>query len=244
MFLAPRIARGRFRMPKGTGKPGGKSMSAEQKGDINKLALLTQVLQVAFYLLAAIAAVEFITSLAIFSMPARLKTPEAIAAGAGSTLNAVFEGAFRGELIVAGITAILFLVWVYVAKANTLRLGATGLKVSPAWAVAWYLIPIANFWKPCQTMDETWQASADSANWSGQKVGATAQRWSFLWLAGVVAWLFLAREGGKQPSPEQSQMLGVAMTISVAVHVAFFVATAQVIQEIYKLQVEAWRRRK
>ncbi len=219
-------------------------MSAEKKGDTDTLALLTLVLRVALYLLAAIAAVEFITSLAIFSMPARLKTPEAIAAGAGSTLNAIFEGAFRGELIVGGITAIIFLAWVYLAKAATLRLGATDLKVSPAWAVAWYLIPIANFWKPCQTMDETWQASADPANWREQKVGTTAQRWSFLWLAGVVAWLFLAREGGKQPSPQQSQMLGVAMTISVAVHVAFFVVTAQAVQEIYKLQVEAWKRRK
>ena len=219
-------------------------MSAEKNGDTDTLALLTLVLRGALYLLAAIAAVEFITSLAIFSMPARLKTPEAIAAGAGSSLNAVFDGAFRAELIVAGLTAILFLAWVYLAKTGTLRLGAAGLRISPVWAVVWYLIPIANFWKPCQTMDETWQASANPANWQEQKVGTLGQRWSFLWLAGVVAWLFLAREGGKQPSPEQTQMLGVAMTISVAVHVVFYIVTALVIQEIYKLQAEAWGRRK
>jgi hypothetical protein len=219
-------------------------MSAEQKNDLGSFALLTLVLRGAFMLLAAVAAVEFITSLAIFSMPARLKTPEAIAAGAGSWLNAVFAGAFRAELILAGLAAVLFLAWVYLAKANTLRLGAADQKISPIWAVAWYLIPIANFWKPCQIMDETWQASADPANWQEQKPGIVAQRWSFLWLAGVVAWLFLAREGGKQPSPEQTQMLGVAMTISVAVHVAFFVVTAMIIQEIYKLQAEAWGRRK
>jgi hypothetical protein len=219
-------------------------MSAEQNGVSNTLALLTPILRVALYLLAAIAAVEFITSLAIFSMPARLKTAEAVAAGAGSTLNAVFEGAFLAEVIAVGIAAIPFFAWIYLAKAGTLRLGAADLKISPVWAVVWYFIPLANFWKPLQTMDETWQASADPANWQEQKVGTPAQRWSFLWLAGVVAWLFLAREGGKQPSPQQTQMLGVAMTISVAVHVMFYVVTARVIQEIYKLQVEAWGRRK
>lgn len=217
-------------------------MNAE-KGVSRTLTVLTPVLRAGLYLLAAITAVEFAASFMRFVSPARLKTQEAIAAGAGSTLNAVFEFTHRLEMWAALIVLIPFLVWVYAAKAGTIRLGAEGQRITPVWAVIWYFIPIANFYKPVQNMEETWQASANPSGWREQALGILSQRWTFLFLAAIASRLFLVRTGGKMPSPEQTQMLGVALNISLIVQVMFYVVTAFIIQEICMLQAEAWRRK-
>ena len=66
------------------------------------------------------------------------------------------------------ILIVLFCIWIYRANHNARQLGATDMQFSPGWAVGWYFIPIAHFWKPYQAMREIWQASADPAHWQQQ----------------------------------------------------------------------------
>jgi len=57
---------------------------------------------------------------------------------------------------------VFFLVWKYRAYKNLKALAAREIRMSPGGSVGWYFCPIANFWKPCQAMNDIWQGS-DSA---------------------------------------------------------------------------------
>lgn len=88
-------------------------------------------------------------------------------------------------LVMAGVgltTMILVLVWIHRANYNARQLGATGLKMSPGWAVGWYFVPIACFWKPYQAMKEIWQASVNPKHWWRQAGSPLLGWWWALWL--------------------------------------------------------------
>lgn len=82
--------------------------------------------------------------------------------------------AFPGSVITVSV-------WVYRAYRNMPALGYVRPATSPAMAVAWFFIPIANLWQPLRVMREI--------------AGATLQRnvdglvgvWWACWLAGAVA---------------------------------------------------------
>lgn len=58
---------------------------------------------------------------------------------------------FVGASIVAKT---LLLVWIYFTVAYLYRLSHRRMKFTPGWSVAWFLIPIANLWKPYQVVNE------------------------------------------------------------------------------------------
>jgi hypothetical protein len=82
---------------------------------------------------------------------------------------------------------VAWLVWQHRAQRNLVRLGVRRLTFSPGWAVGWWFVPIANPWKPFQTVRELWRASrpdVDDAFWAGERT------WSFIgwwWLVFLVA---------------------------------------------------------
>ena len=81
------------------------------------------------------------------------------------------------------ITAILVLTWVQRANHNARSLGAVDMQYTPGWAVGWYFVPIAWFWKPYQAMKEIWRASANPANWPGEPGSPLLHWWWILWIA-------------------------------------------------------------
>ena len=86
------------------------------------------------------------------------------------------------------VVIVIFCVWTYRANYNARRLGATGMKFSPGWAVGWYFNPIANLWKPYQAMCEIWQASAAPAGWQHQPRGSILSLWwTFFLLSNFIA---------------------------------------------------------
>jgi hypothetical protein len=68
-----------------------------------------------------------------------------------------------GGLAIFALTAAIFLVWFGRSYGNLEALGADGLKVGPDWAVGWWFVPVACFWKPYRDAVEVWQASDPSA---------------------------------------------------------------------------------
>lgn len=64
-----------------------------------------------------------------------------------------------GYLLILLATVILWMIWQYRGQRNLHRAGRALLRFRPGWAVGWWFIPIANWWKPFQTVRELWSRS-------------------------------------------------------------------------------------
>ena len=89
--------------------------------------------------------------------------------------------AFAGIAITL-TTGILVLTWIHRANHNARQLGADDMTFTPGWAVGWYFVPIAWFWKPYQAMKEIWRASANPSDWVGRPVSPLLHWWWILWI--------------------------------------------------------------
>lgn len=93
-------------------------------------------------------------------------------------------------MAVAWATLILAATWIYRAAANMHAIRGSGMTTSPGWAVGWYFIPIANFWKPYQAMREIHGASAGRQPRQAAAATPVLRLWWLLWLSGfLVPWL-------------------------------------------------------
>jgi uncharacterized protein DUF4328 len=63
------------------------------------------------------------------------------------------------SIVLSLVNLILFLIWFHRADKNLSALGATELRFTPGWAVAWWFIPIFFFWKPYQVTVEIMKSS-------------------------------------------------------------------------------------
>jgi uncharacterized protein DUF4328 len=80
--------------------------------------------------------------------------------------------AFPGSVVMVSL-------WVHRAYANLEPLGRRGSR-SPALAVGWFFIPVANLWKPYQVVAELWSKTLGSV-----PHGLLGSWWA-CWLAGIV----------------------------------------------------------
>ncbi len=80
------------------------------------------------------------------------------------------------------ITSILVLIWIHRANHNARQLGAADMHFTPGWAVGWYFVPIAWFWKPYQAMTEIWRTSRNPSDWRGEPVSPLLPWWWVLWI--------------------------------------------------------------
>ena len=99
-------------------------------------------------------------------------------------------------LLVAVATLILAAVWIYRAAANMHAIRATGMTTSPGWAVGWYFIPVANFWKPYQAMREIHEASVRAQQQQTRATPSLLRLWWLLWLLGFLIPWFIGTYAG------------------------------------------------
>lgn len=129
--------------------------------------------------------------------------------------------------------------WIYFSGKNVRALGATGLAISPGWAVGWYFIPIANLWKPYQAMKEIWQASRDPLDWKHQQPSSRLSTWWTMWLILTVTQQFkYSSTVGDLRFPG----VGLLMLINIfyaGVTIAMSTAFLMSMDEIKRLQIEA-----
>jgi len=73
------------------------------------------------------------------------------------------DGWVSGTAAIDGLafvaTVVVWCVWQHHAQANAVVLSGGGTRFTPGWAVGWWFIPIANLWKPFQTVRELWKSS-------------------------------------------------------------------------------------
>jgi hypothetical protein len=86
------------------------------------------------------------------------------------------------SLIAFIASALLILPWIYRANKNAHQLGAQNMSYTPAWSIAYYVIPIFNLWKPYQAMKEIWMTSNNPSNWRAGKTSLILPIWWGLWI--------------------------------------------------------------
>jgi hypothetical protein len=86
-------------------------------------------------------------------------------------------------LLLAVLTGIVWLVWQFRSQTNLREAGVRDLRFTPGWAVGWWLIPIANLWKPFQATRELHKASARGERWWEAPTPALFGWWWAGWIA-------------------------------------------------------------
>lgn len=88
---------------------------------------------------------------------------------------------------------IVFLIWLHRAFVNLQLVGYIRTRYSPAWAVAWFVIPLANFVKPYFVLKELWQKTIWNEEESRGSSSFPKWLWFFwlnsLWLTWKASWL-------------------------------------------------------
>jgi len=108
-------------------------------------------------LLAAQIALIVAEVLAQFLQADQLRTLQATGLVTQQQLDRA-DGWVSGTSAIGGLaflaTVIVWCIWQHRAQANAVVLSGGGLRFTPGWAVGWWFIPIANLWKPFQTVRE------------------------------------------------------------------------------------------
>lgn len=84
-------------------------------------------------------------------------------------------------------SGILILVWIWRANRNAHALGAAGMRFTPAWAVGWFFIPLANLVKPFDVMREIWRARDRPGDWQRHQAPAVIGWWWLFLLVAIIA---------------------------------------------------------
>jgi hypothetical protein len=83
-------------------------------------------------------------------------------------------------------TLLVFGTWIVRAHRNLPALGAENLDIRPGWALGYFFVPIANFWKPYTAMRTLWQASHHAPRWHLEDAPWWLVMWWVLWLLSTV----------------------------------------------------------
>lgn len=131
-------------------------------------------------------------------------------------------------------TSVSVLMWIHRANYNAHQLGATGMKFTPGWAVGWYFIPIAMFWKPYQAMKEICQASFNPQRWWDEERPALLPAWWALWLltngAEGASWS-VSTEAAESASDLARQMLAIPLIL----------VLVSIINQVHRMQMANYR---
>ncbi len=138
------------------------------------------------------------------------------------------------ELGVNVLTIIFFLLWLHRAYKNLPILGVEQLKFTPGWAVAWWFIPIMNFFRPYQIIKEAWKASDPNVDLTNRLAWQTAPGssliawwWAIFLLDRIIGVIFI--------------LLGVAFLDSILEIIAA-ILTVLIIRGIDVRQEEKYKR--
>ena len=87
-----------------------------------------------------------------------------------------------GCLVASAVTTSM---WLYRANDNLRQTGAT-LTYGPNGAWAWYLVPVANLFKPFQAMQEIWDTSLGASSEAASNGQALLRLWWGCWIGGNI----------------------------------------------------------
>jgi len=134
---------------------------------------------------------------------------------AEANFNDLRQGAIGTlTIIMALISAFLFLKYLGRTNHNARALGVNDLSATPGWTIGYYFVPILNFFKPYQILQEIWKASApETGDWK-LRAGSTLVGWYWgVRIVDLIANRVTSRLG-MQSDPEGAQLIPHLLTIT------------------------------
>lgn len=120
----------------------------------------------------------------------------------------IISWAYLAAIIVAGVA---FLAWLSRSVDNSPSLGTGTPEIGPRWAIGWWFVPIASFWKPYQVVqDLDYRMSADAAPRS-----RLVTAWWLAFIGGGIAALVI----GAMPGPTDLEGASTALTVALGLNV-------------------------
>jgi hypothetical protein len=147
---------------------------------------IRSIAQAVTILLAAqivLAVIEAITLLNRIDLLHRIQAGEVIGLDDGRNADSAVTAVTSIDSLVFIATVIVWCIWQHRAQRNAIDLTTGGLRFSPGWAVGWWFIPIANLWKPFQTVRELWKASHGGDAWRTMATWPVIGWWWAIWIA-------------------------------------------------------------
>jgi hypothetical protein len=138
-------------------------------------------------------------------------------------------------LVLLVATIVVWLIWQHRAHANLRALG-TELEYSPGWAVGFWLIPIANLWKPFQVNRELWKASGDVNDWRSQRTWPVLGWWWASWISAGVLGRVAAAARESAETPMEIRSADIVDLLSTAVVVASAVLAILLVRSVIERQ--------
>ncbi len=142
----------------------------------------------------------------------------------------------NGLMLVA--TYIVFGMWIYRAAANVDAAMVPGFRYTPGWAVGWYFIPIANFYKPFAAMRQIWNASHGNGNGDLDRADPLLVYWWGLWTLTGIASYFAFRSGLDPGNAAEARSALEAETLSSLLSLALYPLAYRLVDRITRAQNE------
>ena len=101
--------------------------------------------------------------------------------------HSIYQAIARSLGVWPFAAALCLLFWIFRANKNAAALSGLPLDHSPGWAVGWFFVPFANWWKPFEVMREIYKASRTPHEWRKAKRAAIVGWWWGVYLIGSVA---------------------------------------------------------
>ena len=118
-------------------------------------------------------------------------------------LNALYLGVSVSDGLLAFLTFVIFCMWTYRAAANIKAAQVPGFGFTPAWAVGWHFVPIANFIKPFQAMQQIWAFSHGGDRGSVREGRSLLIGWWGLWSFSIAVGTILTLATADARSPAE-----------------------------------------
>lgn len=154
-------------------------------------------------------------------------------------LITVMNPAALAQVIILCVALPLFVFWIYRMQVNTFALGILGLRYTPAWAVGWCFVPIANLWMPYRVMRDLWCANRNPGEWQYDSPSRWLIVWWLLWLASTIYFRYSVSYG----TPQDALLALISDTRLEGVRAAFGAASAIasliLVTSLYQHQVRA-----
>ena len=142
------------------------------------------------------------------------------------------------HLLVLVACWVVIAMWIHRIASNTRFLaGANKMEYTPGWAVGWYFIPFANFWKPYQAMKEIWTLNVARDGGAGTLVAMLLPLWWFLWIVWNLISNFAGRMSWKATSFEQHDNALLGSMTTDAIHVPLCIVLLLVVNRLYAAQI-------
>lgn len=111
------------------------------------------------------------------------------------------------------------------------------MRYTPAWSIAYYIIPIFNLWKPYQAMKEIWLVSNNpSGNWLVGKTPLIFPIWWTLWLTSNLLGQSIFRLSATAEALPELFNLNLLSQLSNIVDIPLALVTLAIISGIQRMQ--------